>query len=710
MKELQFYFLFLLLVAFTGCKEHDFRDLLDRQTGKQEELQALSDMCSSINADIRSLQIVVDAGFTGNYVTGVEESADGSGYVVRFSENDPITIRHGRKGETGVPGKPGMDGEDGKDGEDATIDGTDGKDGQNGQDGTDGKDGQDGEDGKDGQDGKPGRPGNPGVPGKPGVQGEAGDSPVVGVVQDPADREYYWTIRVGAGDAGYLTDEAGNRVKAFSVSDNGLTPQIGVRQWEVADGGDDRYYWSQKIGDSPEEWILAGGQKVRASVKDGISVFDTLIYKDRDYAEFVLMDGVTKFKIPKSRPGIYIQNKQKVQFFRRGETQRLTVKWVGVDPALLKMDVPHGWTAVADIAGGGLTVTAPEAAVPEAALSGTIRLRCGIAAEGMSESALPVTLLYRIPVPDFKGSFVYDILLGGEKTGEFCREYLPGYSHSEAGTVVYPYTEYGSYTTGTVLNNGGRVEHDGTGYTASDKGAVQYVYTEDGTAYYLADTLVGKEPGFGEGVKPQVLTDIEKNIYRIVKIGPQYWMADNLRTCTDKTGKPLITGLSGPDWELNGHDGGKGACAVYDFPDAKAISALENRLTYGVLYNRNAVESVRPEGWQLPSETDYLVLTGFLGGKDHAGKLLKEAGTATWQTTSAEVTDVTGFAGRGGGYRVTDGTAFTGLKSVGYWWSSTSAEGNYYVLKLEYNTSRLGLTGAENNSRGYNIRCLKTMN
>lgn len=86
-------------------------------------------------------------------------------------------------------------------------------------------------------------------------------------MQDPADSEYYWTIKIGSGEPYYLADNDGNRIKATSTVHDGRTPQLGVKQWETSDGGDDNYYWTQKIGTGPETWIEADGKKIVANAK-----------------------------------------------------------------------------------------------------------------------------------------------------------------------------------------------------------------------------------------------------------------------------------------------------------------------------------------------------------------------------------------------------------------------------------------------------------
>ena len=303
------YLLLLLIPLLHGCKESDFNDLLDRQGDQKKELQELTELCRKLNEDIYNLQVIVNIDKIGDNITHIEELADGTGYTISFSRSAPITIRNGKKGNTGPDGdagKDGIDGTDGKDGVDG-ADGTDGKDGENGTDGKDGVDGTNGSDGKDGVDGTDGKDGANGTDGSKGEQGDPGQNPVVGIMQDPTDSEYYWTVKVGSGEPYYLADNDGNRIKAVSAVHDGRTPQLGVKQWTVADGGDDNYYWTQKIGSSdPETWIEAGGKKIIANAKDAVSVFEKVEYKDPDYIEFTLSGGATQFKIPVGKPSIEV--------------------------------------------------------------------------------------------------------------------------------------------------------------------------------------------------------------------------------------------------------------------------------------------------------------------------------------------------------------------------------------------------------------------
>lgn len=553
------YLLLLLMPLLHGCKESDFNDLLDRQGDQRKELQELTDLCKKLNEDIYNLQVIVNTDRIGDNITHIEELADGAGYTISFSKSAPITIRNGKKGDTGPDGdagKDGIDGTDGKDGVDGTdgkdgvdgTDGTDGKDGENGTDGKDGADGTNGTDGKDGVDGTDGKDGVDGTNGNKGEQGDPGQNPVVGIMQDPADSEYYWTIKIGSGEPYYLADNDGNRIKATSTVHDGQTPQLGVKQWETSDGGDDNYYWTQKIGTGPETWIEADGKKIVANAKNAVSVFEKVDLKEPDYVEFTLSGGATRFRLPIGRPVIEVPEGRKLFFFNRGGSQAIAFSCKGISKEQLSVDVPKGWKATVDFEAGALTLEAPSAGTADVALSGDVVLRSTNTAEETARTSFTVSMLYKIMLPDFRGSYVYNIRLWGKKVGELCREYQRELGLS--ATVVYPYLTGGVYGSGLITNTGASVKHDGTGYHASvsDRPAVMYIYTENGSEFYTDSSLKGREPDFGDGLQAERLTDADGNAYRIVKIGKQYWTAENLRTLTYPDGTPVATGLSGRAW------------------------------------------------------------------------------------------------------------------------------------------------------------------
>ena len=204
----------LSLGLFGSCK-YDDSDLVERVDNLEGRLAKLEEQCKLINANINSLQIIVNALKEANHITSISNLVENGveiGYKIEFAKSDPIHIYHGKAGADGARGEDGytpligvkkdkdgiyywtldgnwltdndgnkvraqgLDGKDGyngKDGKDG-YNGKDGKDGEDGKDGKDGKDGYNGKDGKDGEDGKDGKDGYNGSDGKDGYNGKDG--------------------------------------------------------------------------------------------------------------------------------------------------------------------------------------------------------------------------------------------------------------------------------------------------------------------------------------------------------------------------------------------------------------------------------------------------------------------------------------------------------------------------------------------------------
>ena len=76
--------------------------------------------------------------------------------------------------------------------------------------------------------------------------------------------------------------------------------------------------------------------------------------------------------------------------------------------------------------------------------------------------------------------------------------------------------------------------------------------------------------------------------------------------------------------------------------------------------NPSGVQGICPEGWHLPSDTEWKQLTDYLG--ENAGGKLKEAGTTHWNAPNTEATNESGFTALPGGYRDNSGYFY----SMGY--------------------------------------------
>jgi uncharacterized protein (TIGR02145 family) len=193
--------------------------------------------------------------------------------------------------------------------------------------------------------------------------------------------------------------------------------------------------------------------------------------------------------------------------------------------------------------------------------------------------------------------------------------------------------------------------------------------------------------------------------YRIVTIGEQTWMAENLRSTVynDGTDIPLIS-------------------------DSRAWSKLSTpgicwygnnetlyRDIFGTIFNGYAVNTgkVCPTGWHVPNDDEWKMLATYLGGSEIAGGKLKETGTSHWISPNYGATNESEFRALPGGSRNQEGDYIDrGLSSA--WWSRTKAKQEapyYYTQNLVFR----GLSGMNANffisnfpkNVGLYVRCIK---
>jgi uncharacterized protein (TIGR02145 family) len=224
--------------------------------------------------------------------------------------------------------------------------------------------------------------------------------------------------------------------------------------------------------------------------------------------------------------------------------------------------------------------------------------------------------------------------------------------------------------------------------------------------------------GFGSCKKdkysgPQfgTVTDVEGNVYKTVKIGDQWWMAENLKVTmlNDKTPIPMV--FSYQTWS-----------------DPNIISPMlcyynndyANIATFGMLYNWHAVNTgkLAPTGWHVPTDSDwqklqnYLIANGYnYDGTKTGNKIAKSlAATSGWENDQTEgnvgnnqtANNKSGFNAFPAGCRNdTEDYAFSGIFS--FWWNST---GSNNATGIQFNTNELILSTAAPRF-GLSVRCVK---
>jgi uncharacterized protein (TIGR02145 family) len=211
------------------------------------------------------------------------------------------------------------------------------------------------------------------------------------------------------------------------------------------------------------------------------------------------------------------------------------------------------------------------------------------------------------------------------------------------------------------------------------------------------------------GLQAQIFTDTrDGHNYKWVKIGDQFWMAENLAYLP--TVNPTYSESYTEPYYY-----------VYDYggTNVSEAKATSNFTTYGVLYNWPAimsgaassssnpsgVQGICPVGWHLPSDAEWTELTDFLGGDTIAGGKLKESTLQYWKWPNDGAYNSTGFTALPGGSRVVGG-AEDEIGYFGYWWSATEDGTNARMLVMGYNHRGAG-HGIRQKAEGNSVRCLR---
>ena len=183
-----------------------------------------------------------------------------------------------------------------------------------------------------------------------------------------------------------------------------------------------------------------------------------------------------------------------------------------------------------------------------------------------------------------------------------------------------------------------------------------------------SDSVVGCKTETEDNCEYSELTDDrDGQTYKTVKIGGQWWMAQNLNYETDSS---------------------------FCYKCEK----------YGRLYTWDAVVDVCPDGWHLPSKAEWETLITAVGGQATAGKMLKS-------TSGGKGTDAFGFSVLPAGYRVKGGGylyegAHTFFRSSTV--SSTEINNGPYSAFLDFNADyAAGMSSDDYNNYGFSVRCLK---
>jgi uncharacterized protein (TIGR02145 family) len=123
------------------------------------------------------------------------------------------------------------------------------------------------------------------------------------------------------------------------------------------------------------------------------------------------------------------------------------------------------------------------------------------------------------------------------------------------------------------------------------------------------------------------------------------------------------------------------------------------------------MSGICPEGWHVPADEEWTILTDYLGGLDFAGGKLKSIGTiedgdGLWQQPNEGATNESSFTGLPGGYRSGSGGSLANQHFQSCFWTSTISNGEWsYVRSFSYNNHEVNRY-VDTMDTGYSIRCV----
>jgi uncharacterized protein (TIGR02145 family) len=212
------------------------------------------------------------------------------------------------------------------------------------------------------------------------------------------------------------------------------------------------------------------------------------------------------------------------------------------------------------------------------------------------------------------------------------------------------------------------------------------------------------------------VTDIDGNTYKTVKIGNQWWMAENLKVRRYRNGAP-IKQVTYTDPDSLWAQATKGYFCEFQY--SSTFSGI-----YGLLYNWYAVSdtsNIAPAGWHVASDDEWKTLEKYLGMSasdadkvnwrgNHEADRLKIHSPDGWTTYGNVWSDnESGFTALAGACRLFNGIwADPNIQATGFWWTSTLHPGNNqaWFRNLDYKKSNV-FRYYTYKSYGMSVRCVR---
>ncbi len=317
--------------------------------------------------------------------------------------------------------------------------------------------------------------------------------------------------------------------------------------------------------------------------------------------------------------------------------------------------------------------------------------------------------VYNIEIPtDFSTGNVQKVMVGNEQVAEACLEYVRSWVDGKGNvvddvlTVVYPMGADGKADLSRgIANNGASIVWDLEGdsiasYTPGEKTITSVFLSSDGE--YLPELPSGAKE-VATTLTPYLLQDnrskTDKQTYKVVKIGVQYWMASNLKAVTMRDGSAITLYSSAqadawseattPAYHIYTDD------TEYCWPD------------YGAMYNGYAVVSeagLAPEGWEVSSVAQWQAMKDYL----RSGQSTKIKTLEYWTKPGSNLTGLS--ISPAGYFSHATGDDMEGT-SVYYWTTDKTTTYGLNALYAAYIVNGITLTSTHIYDFGHYVRCIR---
>ncbi|MBM2817088.1 MAG: hypothetical protein HW421_3850 [Ignavibacteria bacterium] len=198
-------------------------------------------------------------------------------------------------------------------------------------------------------------------------------------------------------------------------------------------------------------------------------------------------------------------------------------------------------------------------------------------------------------------------------------------------------------------------------------------------------------------INPKNLIDTNSNSFTI---GTQTWMKKNLDIDHYRNGDPIPQVTDSSEWfSLT-----TGAWCYFN-------NDSSNGKLYGKLYNFYAVSDPRglaPAGWHVPSDSEWTVLTNYLGGEEVAGRKMKySAGIYPGHVPDSNATGESGFNVMLGGFRYVTGEFYDFGYSTHFWSTTPAGIGTNWERDFFYGLPFVYRYFSCAQMFGYSVRLIK---